>query len=171
MAEAIGGSGKVAVIAHDQTSRTGIDRRDGFVNRIAEAHPDIEIVTVQYGAGDQLQSTEIAKAIITANPDLKGMFGTNEGSAIGVVNGVRESGVEDLAIIGYDSGAAQKEAIRSGLMMGAITQNPVGIGYETVKAALMAMNGETVPETIDTGFFYYDSENIDDPEIAAVLYD
>jgi len=118
-----------------------------------------------------LQSTEIAKAIITANPDLKGMFGTNEGSAIGVVNGVRESGVEDLAIIGYDSGAAQKEAIRSGLMMGAITQNPVGIGYETVKAALMAMNGETVPETIDTGFFYYDSENIDDPEIAAVLYD
>ena len=35
----------------------------------------------------------------------------------------------------------------------------------------MAINGESVPETIDTGFFYYDAENIDDPEIAAVLYD
>jgi len=103
MAEAIGGSGQVAVIAHDQTSRTGIDRRDGFVNRMAESHPDIEIVTIQYGAGDQLQSTEIAKSIITANPDLKGMFGTNEGSAIGVVNGVRESGAEGITIIGYDS--------------------------------------------------------------------
>ena len=171
MSEAIGGSGQVAVIAHDQTSRTGIDRRDGFVNRMADAHPDIEIVTIQYGAGDQLQSTEIAKSIITANPDLKGMFGTNEGSAIGVVNGVRESGVEGITIIGYDSGAAQQEAIRSGLMTGAITQNPVGIGYETVKAALMAINGESVPQTIDTGFFYYDSSNIDDPEISAVLYD
>jgi len=171
MAEAIGGSGQVAVIAHDQTSRTGIDRRDGFVNRMAESHPDIEIVTIQYGAGDQLQSTEIAKSIITANPDLKGMFGTNEGSAIGVVNGVRESGVEGITIIGYDSGAAQKEAIRSGLMTGAITQNPVGIGYETVKAAFMAIKGETMAETIDTGFFYYDASNIDDPEISAVLYD
>ena len=171
MAEAIGGSGQVAVIAHDQTSRTGIDRRDGFVNRMAESHPDIEIVTIQYGAGDQLQSTEIAKSIITANPDLKGMFGTNEGSAIGVVNGVRESGAEGITIIGYDSGAAQKEAIRSGLMAGAITQNPVGIGYETVKAAFMAINGETMEKTIDTGFFYYDASNIDDPEIAEVLYD
>ena len=171
MAEAIGGSGQVAVIAHDQTSRTGIDRRDGFVNRMAESHPDIEIVTIQYGAGDQLQSTEIAKSIITANPDLKGMFGTNEGSAIGVVNGVRESGAEGITIIGYDSGAAQKEAIRSGLMAGAITHNPVGIGYETVKAAFMAINGETMEKTIDTGFFYYDASNIDDPEIAEVLYD
>ncbi|MEH6522837.1 ABC transporter substrate-binding protein [Sulfitobacter sp.] len=171
MAEFIGGEGQVAVIAHDQTSRTGIDRRDGFVNRMAEAYPNIEIVTVQYGAGDQLQSTEIAKSILIANPDLKGMFGTNEGSAIGVVNGVRENGAEGITIIGYDSGAAQKEAIRSGLMAGAITQNPVGIGYETVKAALMASKGEAVPETIDTGFYYYDASNIDDPEIAAVLYD
>ena len=171
MAEFIGGAGKVAVIAHDQTSRTGIDRRDGFVNRMAEAHPDIEIVTVQYGAGDQLQSTEIAKSILTANPDLKGMFGTNEGSAIGVVNGVKESGATGITIIGYDSGKAQTDAIRSGLMAGAITQNPLGIGYETVKAAVMAAKGEAVPAKIDTGFYYYDASNIDSPEIAAVLYD
>ncbi len=171
MAELIGGSGKVAVIAHDQTSRTGIDRRDGFVERMAKEYPDVEIVTVQYGGGDHLQSTEIAKSILTANPDLKGMFGTNEGSAIGVVNGVRESGTEGLIVIGYDSGKAQKEAIRSGLMAGAITQNPVGIGYETVKAAVASINGESVPGLIDTGFYYYDKSNIDAPEIAAVLYD
>ena len=171
MAEKIGGKGKVAVVAHDQTSRTGIDRRDGFVNRMAEKHPDIEIVTIQYGQGDHLKSTEVTKAILTANPDLKGIFGTNEGSAIGVVNGVQELGTKDLVIIGYDSGKAQKDAIKSGLMAGAITQNPVGIGYETVKAAVAAVNGKEVPVLIDTGFFYYDASNIDDPEIAAVLYD
>lgn len=170
MAEFIGGEGKVAVVAHDQTSRTGIDRRDGFVNRIAK-HSGIEVVTIQYGAGDQLQSTEITKSILTANPDIKGVFGTNEGSAIGVVNGVRENGAEGVVIIGYDSGAAQKDAIRSGLMAGAITQNPVGIGYETVKAAVMSANGETVEPLIDTGFYYYDADNIDAPQVAAVLYD
>ncbi|WP_037313322.1 ABC transporter substrate-binding protein [Ruegeria halocynthiae] len=171
MAEKIGGKGKVAVVAHDQTSRTGIDRRDGFVNRMAEKYPDIQVVTVQYGQGDHLKSTEVTKAILTANPDLAGIFGTNEGSAIGVVNGVQELGTEGLIIIGYDSGKAQKDAIKSGLMAGAITQNPVGIGYETVKAAVAAMKGEEVPVLIDTGFYYYDASNMDDPKISAVLYD
>jgi ribose transport system substrate-binding protein len=170
MAEAIGGAGKVAIISHDQTSVTGIERVDGFVNQVAAKYPDIEIVTVQYGGGDHLISTEITKSILTANPDLKGMFGANEGSAIGVVNGATESS-SDIVIIGYDSGSAQKDAVRSGVMAGAITQNPVGIGYETVKAAVMTVAGESVPKVIDTGFYYYDAKNMDDAEIAAVLYD
>ena len=170
MAELIGGSGKIALVVHSQTSRTGIDRRDGFVNRIAETYPDIQIVATEYGDGDQLKSTEITKAILAANPDIKGIFGANEGSAIGVLNGVREMGSK-VVVIGYDSGAAQKAAIRDGTMAGAITQNPVGIGYETVKAAVAAAKGETVPKSIDTGFFWYDKTNIDSPEIAAVLYD
>lgn len=170
MAELIGGSGKIALVVHSQTSRTGIDRRDGFVNRIAEKYPDVQIVATEYGDGDQLKSTEITKAILAANPDIKGIFGANEGSAIGVLNGVREMGSK-VVVIGYDSGAAQKAAIRDGTMAGAITQNPVGIGYETVKAAVAAAKGETVPKSIDTGFFWYDKTNIDSPEIAAVLYD
>lgn len=170
LAELIGGEGKVAALIHDQTSRTGIDRRDGFVNRIKEAYPKIEIVSVQYGAGDPLQSTEITKSILQANPDLKGMFGANEGSAIGVVNGAKELGSK-IVIIGYDSGAQQKQSIRDGLMAGAITQNPIGIGYATVEAAVKASKGEKVEKNIDTGFYYYDKSNIDDPKIAAVLYD
>jgi ribose transport system substrate-binding protein len=171
MAELIGGAGKVALVVHDQTSRTGIDRRDGFVNQVAAKYPDIEIVDIQYGAGDQLQSTEITKAILTAHPDIKGIFGANEGSAIGVLNAIKETGTKGVIVIGYDSGKLQKDAIRAGEMAGAITQSPVGIGYETVKAAIAAINGETLPATIDSGFAWYDATNIDAPEIAAVLYD
>lgn len=170
MAELIGGSGKVAVIAHDQTSRTGIDRTEGFVNEMKAKHPGIEIVAVEVGGGDQLKSAEIAKTLLAANPDLKGMFATNEGGAIGMVAGVKEAGGK-VVIIGFDSGKAQKDAIRSGLMAGAITQNPVGIGYETVKAAVAAAKGEAVEKNIDTGFYWYNAENIDSPEVAAVLYD
>jgi ribose transport system substrate-binding protein len=111
MAELIGGSGQVAVIVHDQTSRTGIDRRDGFLQRMEEAYPDIEVVDVQYGAGDQLKSTDLAKAIIQAHPDLKGFFGANEGSIIGVLNAVSELGKEgEIVVIGYDSGLQQMNA-------------------------------------------------------------
>lgn len=172
MAELIGEQGEVAVIAHDQTSRTGIDRRDGFVDRIKEQYPDIKIVDIQYGGGDHLKSTDAAKAIIQAYPNLKGIFGTNEGSAIGVVNAVKEMKLEgQIVVVGFDSGKAQIDAIKSGLMNGAITQNPIGIGYETVQAAVKAIKGESLSENIDTGFYWYDQSNIDSEEIKAVLYE
>jgi ribose transport system substrate-binding protein len=148
LGELIGGSGKVGLIVHDQTSRTGIDRRDGFVNEMK------------------------AKAMIQGNPDIKGFFGANEGSAIGVVNAVNELNKSgQLVVVGYDSGKAQIDAINSGLMAGAITQNPIGIGEQCVDAAVKAINGETLPKNIDTGFYWYDKTNINDAEIKAVLYE
>ena len=170
MAQLIGDAGEVALVVHDQTSRTGIDRRDGFVDRIKSAHPKVTVVSVQYGAGDHLKSTEIAKSMLQAYPNLKGIFGANEGSAAGVVNAVRETH-RKIVVIGYDSGKQQKDAIRDGIEAGAITQNPVGIGYKTVEAAVKALKGEKLPKVIDTGFYWYDKTNIDDPKIAAVLYD
>ncbi|QMV44182.1 ABC transporter substrate-binding protein [Cohnella cholangitidis] len=172
MAELIGGEGEVAVIAHDQTSRTGIDRRDGFVNRIKEKYPNIKIVDIQYGGGDHLKSTDAAKAIMQAYPNLKGFFGTNEGSAIGVINAVAETKKEGkITVIGYDSGKAQIDAIKNGLMAGAVSQNPVGIGYETVRAAVAAAKGEQVEPVIDSGFVWYDKTNIDNEDVKAVLYE
>lgn len=171
MADLIGGKGEIAVVAHDQVSKTGIERRDGFVDRIKEKYPDIKIVDIQYGGGDHLKSTDAAKAIMQAHPKLKGIFGTNEGSAIGVVNAVQEMNKKDIVVIGFDSGKQQIDAIKNGVMAGAITQNPIGIGYETVKAAVDAINGKTVEKNIDTGFFFYDKSNIDDEEIKAVLYE
>ena len=170
LAALIGDAGEVAVVAHDQTSRTGMDRRDGFVDRMKAAHPNIKVVSVQYGGGDQLKSTEVTKSILQAYPNLKGMFGANEGSVLGVANGVREM-KRKIVIIGYDSGKQQKDAIRDGTIAGSITQNPVGIGYKTVEAAVKALKGEKLPKIIDTGFYYYDKSNMTDPKIAAVLYD
>lgn len=171
MAELVG-SGKIAIIAHDQTSQTGQQRVEGFTQYIAENAPDIEIVDTQYAAGDQLKSADAAKAIMQAHPDLKGIYGTNEGSAVGVVKAVQETGKSgELTVIGFDSGKAQTDAIRDGLMAGAITQDPIKMGYETVKAAVAAINGEQLEPVIDSGFYWYDQSTIDDEEIAAVLYE
>jgi ribose transport system substrate-binding protein len=171
MVELIGGEGEVAVIAHDQTSRTGIDRVKGFTDQIKNKYPNVTIVDTQYGGGDQLKSTDLAKAIIQAHPNLKGFFGANEGSIIGVLNAVKELGMEGkITVIGYDSGQQQIDAITSGVEAGAITQNPIGIGYKCVEAAYKAYKGESLPKTIDTGFMWYDKSNIDTPEIQAVLY-
>jgi ribose transport system substrate-binding protein len=164
------GEGEVAVIAHDQTSRTGVDRRDGFVNQIKAKYPKIKVVDIQYG-GDQLKSAEIAKTLIQAHPKLKGIFGTNEPGAIGAGKGLKEAKKTGIVLIGYDSGKAQKDMIADGTIAGSITQNPVGIGYKTVEAAVKSLKGEKLPKIIDTGFYWYDKTNMADPKIAAVLYD
>jgi ribose transport system substrate-binding protein len=170
MADLIGHEGKIAMVVHDQTSVTGVQRRDGFKDYMTKNEPKIQIVDIQY-SGDPLKATDLAKAIIAAHPDLKGMYGSNEGAAIGVVHAVQELGITGkLTVIGFDSGKDQIDAINSGLMAGAITQNPVGIGYETVKAAVDIINGKSVPKNIDTGYYWYDKTNITDPKIAAVLY-
>jgi len=172
MAELIGGEGEIALIVHTQTGLTGIERRDGFKLNIEANYPNIKIVDIQYGDGDHLKSTDLAKAIMQAYPNLKGIFGSNEGSAIGVVNAVTEMKKEgEIVVVGFDSGKQQIDAIKSGVMAGAITQNPVGIGYETVKAAVMALKGETLPKTIDTGFIWYDKDNIDSEEVRLVIYE
>ncbi len=172
MAELLGKKGEIGIISHSQTATSGTDRRDGFVDYMKANAPDIKIVDVQYADGDQAKSTDAAKAMMTANPNLAGMYGTNEGAAIGIVNAVKEmSKTGKLVIVGFDSGKAQMDAIKDGLMAGAVTQNPVGIGYETVKAAVAAIKGEKVEKVIDTGFYWYDKTNIADPKIAANLYE
>ena len=172
MAGMINSTGKIAIVGHSQINQTGIDRVDGFVDQMKAKYPNIEIVDIQYGDGDHLKSADIAKAIIAANSDLVGIYATNEGSAIGTVNAATELKLDPgkIKIIGFDSGKAQIDAIKSGLMAGAITQNPIGIGEATVQAAMDAIDGKPLEKFIDTGFFYYDKTNMDDPKIAAVLY-
>ncbi|HSU37255.1 MAG TPA: ABC transporter substrate-binding protein [Propionibacteriaceae bacterium] len=170
MAELVGNSGKVAMIVHDQTSLTGKQRRDGFTDWMKTNASGITLLPVQYGEGDPAKSADIAKSIMAANPDLKGIYGSNEGSAIGAIKGVEEAGKKGVVVVGFDSGQAQMDAINSGLEAGAITQNPVGMGEELVKAAVKAIHGETLPKTIDTGYYWYDKTNITEPQIAAVLY-
>ena len=170
LAALIGEKGEVLLIAHDQVSTTGVGRRDGFVNQLKAKHPDVKVVDIQY-AGDPLKAAELARTMVLAHPGAKGMFCTNEGSAIGAGRAMKEIKKTGLVLVGFDSGKGQKDLINEGIIAGSITQNPVGIGYKTVEAAVKTIRGEKLPKIIDTGFYWYDKTNMSDPKIAAVLYD
>ena len=169
MSELIGGKGTVGMVCHDQTSATGKQRCEGFQEWMKTNAPDIKLLEPQY-AGEVGLAANTAKAIITANSDIVGIYGTNEASAIGALQGTIESG-KKVTVVGFDSGKAQLDAIRSGQQAGAITQAPVKMGYETVVAAIKAINGQELPKVIDSGFAWYDKTNIDDADIAANLYE
>ena len=175
MAKLLGGKGKVLVVGHSQTNQTGIDRANGFINRIKAKYKGIKLLTPQYAeGGDALKAQDIVAAALVANKDLKGVYGTNEGVSIGAGQAFKAAKLKNGAVklIGFDSGKQQMANIKSGLQTGAITQNPVGIGAKTVEALVNYVRNKTVPKNlIDTGFYYYDKSNITDPKIVADLYE
>lgn len=171
MVELVGEEGSVAVIAHSQTSLTGVQRRDGFVDYI-ESNTSLTIADIQYSDSDVLKSTNATNAILQAHQDLKGIFATNEASAIGMITAIDELGRKDgLVVLGFDSGEGQLDAIRDGRMEGAVTQDPYDIGYKTVETALAAINGEDVEPEVDTGYYFYDESTMEDEAIARSLYE
>lgn len=171
MVELLGRKGKVAIIVQDSTSQVATERRDGFIDTVEQQYPSMDVVAIGYGAGDADKSAEVAKEMFKNNPDLRGIFGGNQGSAEGVVKAIKELNKQGAVIaIGFDSGGIVTDAVREGVLAGAVTQKPRMIGYKAVEAAVKAAEGETLPEFIDTGFEWYDKSNINSPEIEELLY-
>lgn len=175
----MGKEGKIAVVGHSQTVVDAVARVEGFVNYI-KANSNIQIVDTQYGDGDHLKSADIAKSMLIANPDINLIYASNEGACVGAYNGLQEVGmIGKVMLIGFDSSAALKAGVRAGEIAGAITQDPVGMGYTAVATACKLALGETVEGevdengtiVIDTGCYWYDASNMDEAHIAPLLYD
>lgn len=121
----------------------------------------------------------ISQTTFQNTSNLIGYFGANEGSITGILSATndgtdldRESGkYKEVTVVGFDAGSVQKNAVREGYFLGSITQDPYNIGYLTVEMALKASKGESVDEVIDSGFFFYTKDNMDEEEIARLLYD
>ena len=91
--------------------------------------------------------------MLQADPDIRGFFGADENTAIGVLKAVQDLGLAGtVAIVGFDSGTAQVEAVRTGLIAGAVMQDPIRMGYKAVEAAISILNGMRVPRKSTPGF-------------------
>lgn len=163
-------TGSVGLICHDATSQTGKQRCQGFKDYFAKNAPEGLKLLDEQIAGEVGKAADTSKAIIQANSDIVGMYGSNEAAATGAIQGANESG-KTLTVVGFDSSKTQIAAIKDGSQAGAITQAPKLMGYKTVTAAIQAINGIALPKTIDSGFYWYDKSNIEDPTIAPNLYE
>lgn len=169
LADTIGGSGKIAVMAHVESAQNCQEREQGFAETIAEKYPDIEIVNISH-QNEETSVSEMAESVLKLFPDVKGYFCTNENVAGDVLDAISASGKE-VAVVGIDAGKKQKDAIKSGKEVGVLVQNAYGMGYATVVAAARAALGMENDESINPGMEWIDSENISDERYANYLYD
>jgi len=170
MIELIGEEGTVGVIAHNAGTSTAIERTKGFVEEMKK-YPKIKLLTTKYSDGDKLKALAITQDIVTANPEIKGVYGTNEGSAVGVGRAISEMGKSDsITVVGVDSSAEEVALLKEGALDAMVVQDPFNMGYMAVKTAMAAAHGETVEKRIDTGSTVVTLENLETEKVQKILY-
>ena len=141
-------SGKIGIISVNAATASTVAREKGF--RAALAGKGFTLLATQYCDGDAARAKDIATNYITQG--CVGIFGANEGSAVGAGNAIRESG-QSVIGIGFDSSDAIKSLIKDGFLKATMVQNPSVMGYEGIKTAVAVLKrtAKANGKVVDTG--------------------
>ncbi len=140
--------GKIGIINVNAATASCVMREEGF--RSAFEGTAFELLETQYGEGDAAKSQTIAENYVIQG--VVGIFGCNEGSTTGAGNAIKASGSDAIVGVGFDKSDAILGLIQDGYLLATMAQNPDVMGYEGVKAAVAALNGESLGGAVtDTG--------------------
>jgi ribose transport system substrate-binding protein len=147
MAKILGGKGAVAIIGQP-TITSVLDRVQGFKDAIAK-FSDIKIVADVNGEGVRDKAMQAASDILQAHPDLKGIFGINDDSALGALDAVQQYDRKNVNIIGYDATPPAADAITKGTALKAdVVQYPKRIGETTIEKIKEYFSGASLPKVV-----------------------
>ena len=139
--------GAIGIVNVNAATDSTVQREAGF--REAFEGKAYTLLETQYGEGDAAKSQTIAENYITQG--VVGIFGCNEGSTNGAGNAVKAAAAK-VIVVGFDKSDAIMGLIEDGFILATMAQNPDVMGYEGVKAAVAALNGEALGGAVtDTG--------------------
>ncbi|MEF9969452.1 MAG: ABC transporter substrate-binding protein [Ruthenibacterium sp.] len=145
--------GKVAIVAAVAGVQTIIDRDDGFINKMKELAPDIEVLAPTYVDNEIDTAMQTTENMITANGDaLVGIYADNNHTGDGVARAVEQAELKDkITIVAFDDDDEQIEALKNDVIKTLIIQNQHNMGYAGVEYAIKAAKGEKIESFVDTG--------------------
>ncbi|HBO37193.1 MAG TPA: sugar ABC transporter substrate-binding protein, partial [Pasteurellaceae bacterium] len=146
LAEALGGKGNVAILEGIPGVDNGEQRKGGALKAFAE-YPDIKIVASQSANWETEQALNVTTNILTANPNIKGIFAANDNMAIGAVTAVENAGLAGKVLVtGYDGIPLAIEYVKQGKMQNTIDQLPKKQVAIAIEHALKKINKQEIPE-------------------------
>ncbi len=155
--------GEVAIIAGLSGAAQSEGRASGAAE-VFEATEGVELVANQACDWDTTKAYEATKDILTAHPDLKGIFACNDNMALAAVQALQEMGKTDVLTYGVDFTSAAKAAMQEGTMTGSLTYSSA-ISTKTVeKMALILHQGGELPEAIYNPLVLVTKETVNDYE-------
>ncbi|WJR68175.1 ABC transporter substrate-binding protein [Neorhizobium sp. CSC1952] len=166
----VGTEGKIAVMSYVAGAGSEIGRVGGFSEYI-KAHSKLQIVGPFYSQSQMATALNQTTDVLAANSDLKGIFGANEPTAIGMGRALKQSGkVGKVVAIGFDGNQDLQEFVKDGTLAAIAVQGSFQMGELGIQTVLKVMNKEKVEKFVDTGVVIVTKDNIDKPEAKNVLY-
>ena len=166
----VGKEGKIAVMSYVAGAGSEIGRVGGFTDYI-KANSKLQIVGPFYSQSQMATALNQTTDVLAANSDLKGIFGANEPTAIGMGRALKQSGKAGKVVaIGFDGNQDLQEFVKDGTLSAIAVQGSFQMGELGVQTVLKAMNKEKVEKFVDTGVVVVTKDNIDKPEAKNVLY-
>jgi Periplasmic binding protein domain/Branched-chain amino acid transport system / permease component len=152
----------IAIAGHLVLTRTRLGRFTAGLKK----HPKLKLVETQYSENDYNQALTVTQNVLTAHPDLVGIFAANEASDVGAVEAVRLAHrAGKVKIVGWDTSPDEVEGVRTGMVSALISQNPFRMGYDGVRAAVAQIRDHKRPTSQDTGVVVVTKQNLDDPKV------
>ena len=149
MGELLGGKGKVGVIGFMPGSASTMEREDGFTEELKSKFPEIQMVGMQFGMADRAKAMAVTENMMTAHPDLGGVFADNESSLAGAVQALKSRRNRNVKLVGFDASDALIADLKDGWIDSLVLQDPYRMGYDSVQAITRRLKGETPAARVD----------------------
>lgn len=170
MIDKVGTEGKVAVMSYVAGVGSEVGRVGCFVDHL-KANSKLEIVGPFYSQSQMATALNQTTDMLSANPDLKGIFGANEPTAVGMGRAIVQAGKKGQVVaIGFDGNEDLQAFVKDGTLAATMVQGSYQMGELGVKAILDIVGGKKVEAQIDTGVVAVTKDNIAAPEAKNVLY-
>jgi ribose transport system substrate-binding protein len=171
LARLLNGKGAVAVVMNAPGSASTMDRERGFDEVVTTSFPQIHIVARQYSLSDRSKAMTATENFLTAHPDLNGIFASAEPGSVGAALALKSRGLAGkVKFVAFDASDTMIEDLKNGVIDAMVVQDPFKMGFEAVETLVQKLNGQSPPKKIDLPARLVRREDLDKPEIHALLY-
>jgi rhamnose transport system substrate-binding protein len=152
LASQMGGKGKWAIVSCGATAANLNAWIEVEKKTISQKYPDMQLIGIKYAGEDQAQSTQLAKDLMSANPDLRGLIGQCSVSAPGVAQAITDSGkIGQVYSTGVSTPKSMAQYIKNGAQAKVVLWDAKNLGYLTVWAGKQLADGKQLQPTNDVG--------------------
>ncbi|HXE13063.1 MAG TPA: substrate-binding domain-containing protein [Bryobacteraceae bacterium] len=166
MGKILNGKGDIVVVKTNPGGASTTAREDGFRKVITEKFPGIHILDERYGNAMVATSLDVTENMLTAHPNISGIFASNESGTNGAMQALRSRHTK-VKLVGFDWSPTTLAGIKSGMIDSLVIQNPFQMGYEAVMTCVKAIRREPVQKQVNMPPRLITKENLDDPDVQA----
>lgn len=149
MIDAIGGEGKVAMLEGIRGVDNAEQRKAGFLEAVKATDGKVRVVAMDTAEWATEPAQRKMEGILSAHPDLEGVFCANDMMALGAIQAIASAGkTGQVVVTAYDNLKAAQQAIHAGTLHATIEQHPDKMGAMGVRYALKLIHGESIPSEI-----------------------